>query len=500
MIPVKKPGKEGRIRCKKRFPASICDSATTLLILIGATTIAFGFKSLGFSDANLIMVFIFGVVLTSVRTGRLFGVAASVLSVFLYNFFFTEPRYTFAVNDTQYIFTFTVMLAVALIISALTVREKNQARQAAEREQRANVLFRVSRALLTSGSPDAICRKALDQISGAIPGIPVIVLDRETEQESTVIYPAGFDGYGSEDQSAFQIPIQGSEAHYGYLYVHNIDRNPPLSEEEESLLETFAAQISLALDRERILVKHEEAKVRAENDKLRLTILRSISHDFRTPLAGITGASSTLLSNHNNLEEDTKNDLLNSIHDEATWLSHMVENILSLTRVQSAGGVIHKVPEVLDDVLFSAVQRIRTWLEEHDLEVLPPPEVVLVPMEGTLIEQVLINLLGNALQHTPAGTKIRLAAEVLNKNGNALVEFTVEDNGPGIPDVSIPTIFELFKQSQASREKNARGVGLGLGICRAIVEAHGGEITASNIPEGGARFSFTLPMEDEQHG
>ncbi|MBN2050462.1 MAG: DUF4118 domain-containing protein [Spirochaetales bacterium] len=496
---MKKPDRENSHRCSDRFPSSFVDSITTFFILCGVTAIAFAFQSLGFSDANLIMVFIFGVVLTSVRTGRLFGVAASILSVFLFNFFFTEPRYTFAVNDTQYIFTFVVMLAVALIISALTVREKNQAKQAAEREQRANVLFRVSRALLASGSPDAICRKALEQINDTIPGVPVIILEGSAQTPSSVLYPGEGEEPVTEEPAAFQIPIRGSEGHYGYLSIHSIEKNCILSKEEESLLQTFAAQISLALDRERILTKHEEAKVRAENDKLRLTILRSISHDFRTPLAGITGASSTLLSDNDSLEDDTRNDLLKSIHDEATWLSHMVENILSLTRVQSAGGVIRKVPEVLDDVLLSAVQRIRGWLGEHELEVQPPSEVVLVPMEGTLIEQVLINLLTNAIQHTPEGTNIVVSAGVLKEEEKALVEFSVEDNGPGIPDVSIPTIFDLFKQSQVSRSKNARGAGLGLGICRAVVEAHGGRITASNKPEGGARFSFTLPMEDEQH-
>lgn len=491
-------------------------------IFSAVTAVVFIFDALEFSDANLIMVFIFGVVLVSVRTGRLLGVLASVSSVTLFNFFFTEPRFTFAVNDTQYLFTFAVMLAVALITSALTVREQLQAKRALERERRANVLLRMSRALLTVSGSEAICTTSISQIGDAVAGTPFIYLirnrdrsehvhrlyryDRDEPEPDGAELRAMIESIGRETVSGIgtglvpeayglYLPLTGSEGRHGVLcLVPGPDREPPTAE-ERSLLETFAALISLALDRERILSRHEEAKVRAENDKLRVTILRSISHDFRTPLAGITGASSTLLAASGELSDTTNRDLLESIFDEATWLSELVDNILSLTRVQSSGGVIRKVPEVLDDVVLSAVQRVRKRLRDHELTVRQPDELMLVSMDGMLIEQVLINLLENAVHHTPSGTKITLSTRSLVCDGVRFIEFRVEDTGPGIPETLFPTLFDLFKPNAETRRGRRRGAGLGLGICRTIVEAHGGTISAGNRPEGGAWFGFTLPVD-----
>ena len=306
----------------------------TILILTATTAVAAAFYMLGFSNANLIMVYIFGVVLVSVGTRRLFGILASVLSVVLFNFFFTEPRYTFAVYDSEYILTFVVMLAVALVTSALTVREKIQAHRAAERERRANILFRMSRALLTVSGRDVICRTALVEVREAVHGTAFIVLLDAggcftvliTREETISVDVTLSEQVNATLRSAIErqetvglesapgsrglyIPLSGAEGNHGILCHTTDSADEPLTEEETALLQTFAAQVSLALDREKILSRHEEAKVRAENEKLRATILRSISHDLRTPLAGITGSSSTLLSNSNQLDERTKREL-----------------------------------------------------------------------------------------------------------------------------------------------------------------------------------------------
>ncbi|MDA3810240.1 MAG: DUF4118 domain-containing protein [Spirochaetaceae bacterium] len=503
---MKKPLKHDRRNTSHSSIPQKNDILITAGILTSVTIISFAFQSLGISDANLIMVFIFGVVLTSVKTGRVLGVIASISSVILFNFFFTEPRFTFEVEDSQYLLTFIVMLSVSLITSALTVREKNLAINAADREIRSNVLFLMSRALLTVNGNNAICKTALNQIHNVISGVPVIYLIKKDGSYENPIFPDINDNttvFNTEtflpDILKFNFKLRGAEKLHGLLFIILNKDYTFLNDEDRSLIETFTAQISLALDRELISLQREEANVRAENEKLRVTILRSISHDLRTPLAGITGASSTLLANPEGIEKSIQQELLTSIYDEATWLSDMVENILSLSRVQSSGGIIRKVPEVLDDVLYSAVQKINKRFQNHKLKIFPPEEVILVPIEGILIEQVLINLLDNAISYTPLGTGIDLSArEIVGVGGQPEIEFTVVDNGPGIPKEIMPTLFDLFKPVKTNTTGKRRGSGLGLGICKTIVEAHGGYITGTNRAEGGACFRFILPKDDKE--
>lgn len=509
-------------RQKNRFLSQTVATLWALGILAGSTLVAFLFLYLGSSDADLVMAYLIGVVFVTLRSGRILGSVASIVSVVLFNFLFVEPRFTFLVHDTQYLFTFAVMLAVSLITSALTGKIARQSEDAAERERRTSVLYRISKSLLTASGVAAIRRVALETMEEILPGWASIFLSSaefktacahdgdDTEEAFTLEHmPDEFaeagrtllGGVGSGNSLLLAsgilcVPLAGAGRTLGLLIYVPRDDQRPIDQEERTLVEALAAQLALAFDRELVSARHEEAKFRAEREKLRVTILRSISHDLRTPLAGIAGASSALLENAEGLDERTSRDMLAMIYEESTWLSELVENLLSLSRIQSSGGGLQKAPELLDDVLVSAVQRMRKRLEGKAISVKGPEELVLVPMDGTLIEQVLINLIDNAVRHTPAGTKIVVAARIVETQEGSAAEFSVQDDGPGIPDILMPTLFDAYKPSSGESERSRRGAGIGLGICRAIVEAHGGHIAVENLPESGARVCFTIPSGD----
>ncbi|MBN2658006.1 MAG: DUF4118 domain-containing protein [Spirochaetales bacterium] len=471
------------------------DILFTIVILLVSTGTSVLLSNRDFLDSNLILIYIFAVVLISIRTNRLNGIIASIASVFIFNFLFTAPRYTFAVADPRYILTLIIMLAVALIITTLTAREKKLAQESRRGETHANVLLNISRTLLTLSGREAICRESLEQLGQILSNGTCIRLNGTEDEEECI---AG-DPEIQKRRPILHVEIKGSDFSHGFLFLdNNRKQDRSLSDDEKALIQTFVALLSLALDRDLISRKHEDVKVRAEREKLRVMILRSISHDFRTPLAGIAGASTTLLENCQLLDPETQNELLKGIYDEASWLTRLVENILSLSKVQSSTGLISKTPEVLDDILYSAAQKIQKRLNAHKLVIEPPENVFLVPVDAILIEQVIINLLENAINHTQSDSTIILSSKKTARENRDFIEIAVSDNGSGIPEENLAGIFDFFKSSGKPTGKSARGSGLGLGICKAIVEAHGGTISAGNKAEGGAVFQFTLPMDQRE--
>jgi two-component system sensor histidine kinase KdpD len=448
-------------------------------ILAVATAVSCLFQLAGLTDTNIVMAYLIGVVLIAMRTDMAVGVCSSAVSVLLFNFFFIAPRFTLVVYDTQYLFTFAVMLAVTMITSALTSRIKSQGDIAVEREARTAALYQLSRALLESGDGEEILAVVQERIGKTLRGT------------ARVVPEGGDDEPPVNTAGRFVVPLDGVAGKYGNLVFERTERGAIIQVDDRSLLEAFAAQLVLALDRERSNKEHERARVRAETERNRMTILRSISHDLRTPLASIAGASSTLMEEYGELEEDTRRELLSGIYEEATWLAEVVENLLSLNRLQNPNVLIRKTSEVIDDVLYSAVQRTRNRLRDHSLTVESPEDLILVPMDGTLVEQALVNIIDNAIRHTPDGTHIRVKAEMIE--GGTEVEFSIEDDGPGITASLLPALFSAYGTASVERTRGKGGAGLGLGICKAIVEAHGGNIQAENRSGGGTRISFTLP-------
>jgi two-component system sensor histidine kinase KdpD len=265
----------------------------------------------------------------------------------------------------------------------------------------------------------------------------------------------------------------------------------PLSAAERDLLEAVAAQLALALDRERLERLQEEQRVEIERERLRNDLLRSISHDLRTPLAAIAGASSMLSSGPGPLEGETGRDLARGIYDDAIWLTRLVENLLSLTRVEGKSLKLNRNWEVAEDLVASAMERFRGRMAAHRFRTLLPEQPILVKVDPALIEQVLVNLIDNAIRHTPAGSTV----EIRTAEAGREVLFEVADNGPGLSDKALQHLFERFFTENPSTIER-RGLGLGLAISKSIVEAHGGRIAAQNRETGGAVFRFHLPREE----
>jgi two-component system sensor histidine kinase KdpD len=290
--------------------------------------------------------------------------------------------------------------------------------------------------------------------------------------------------------SALYVPLTGSRGTVGVLGLRPQDPRPLQAPEQLHQLETFASQTALAIERARLAEEAERAQVRVETERLRNSLLSSVSHDLRTPLASITGAASTLLDDGARLDAATRRDLLESLHEEADRLNRLVQNLLEMTRLESGALQLHTEWHPVEEVLGAALGRFGTALARRAVTTGVPPDLPLVPMDDVLIEQVLINLFDNALKYTPADSPIEVTAE--DAGGAVLIE--VADRGPGLRPGEERRIFEKFHRAEAAPTQ--RGAGLGLAICQGIVNAHGGRIWAENRAGGGVRVRFTLPVKD----
>jgi two-component system sensor histidine kinase KdpD len=280
--------------------------------------------------------------------------------------------------------------------------------------------------------------------------------------------------------SGLYLPLTGSRDTVGVLGLRPQDPRSLQAPEQLHQLEIFASQTALAIERARLAEDAERAQVRAETERLRNSLLSSVSHDLRTPLASITGAASTLLENDERLDAGTRRDLLETLHEEADRLNRLVQNLLEMTRLESGALQLHTEWHPVEEVVGAALGRFGKALARRAVTTRVPPDLPLVPMDDVLIEQVLINLLDNVLKYTPAESPIEVSA--------------VADRGPGLPPGEERRIFEKFHRAEAA--PTVRGAGLGLAICRGIVQAHGGRIWAENRPGGGVSVRFTLPLKD----
>lgn len=497
----------------------------TLIIMTAATLLSFFFRFVDFHESNIIMAFILGVLFVAKQTeGHMFGIMASVIGVLTFNFFFTEPYYTFNVYRPDYPVTFVIMLIVAIVTSTLTSRIKRELKSASLREKRTQTLYQINKMLIKVRSISQIIEvggrgiaKMVNRsviiysaISSDNLGEPYIyafnndervaVLNSYNEKQvaaetikSGKTTGAGTDLFGSS--IACYIPVKGQSGVLGVIGVSCFNRNV-LSSEQKSLLEAVASQVALAIERERLWEKQQKAKLDMERERLRGNLLRAISHDLRTPLAGILGATATILDNGDLIDPKVTRELLQNVYEDAGWLIHAVENILSITRIDEGKMEIKKNLEAVEEIVAEAVSRVRKLAGTRKIKVKIPEELILLPMDGMLIEQVLVNLIDNAIKHTPDGTAIEVQAQL----GTERMIFEVSDNGNGIPKESLTAIFDRFYTSTAANSGGRQGTGLGLAICKSIITAHGGEIKAFNNASGGATFQFSLPVKEHVDG
>jgi two-component system sensor histidine kinase KdpD len=480
-------------------------SATVVLLCTALCTPMFG----RFDKANLIMVYLLGVAFVATRHGRRPSAIAALLSVAAFDFFFVPPFLTFSVSDTEYLFTFGVMLVVSLLISTLAVRVRAQAEGARRRELRTQVLYSMSRDLARSRTAQEVTRAASRHVSDIFQGRAEILVpgpdgglsralgdeaaedSRETAVAQWVYDYVRVAGLGTDtlpDASTIFVPLQGSASVLGVIGVRPDATLLPLAPDQLDLLETLARQAASALERVRLGSEAEQARVAVETERLRNTLLSSVSHDLRTPLATITGAASTLLQPAT-LSADTERELKESIYDEADRLNRLVTNLLDMTRLESGSLELNRDWNSIEELVGTALARLERSLKERPLTLSIPADLPLVLVDGVLIEQVLVNLLDNATKYTPPGSRVSVAASTTE--GVVLVE--VSDDGPGLLAGSEERVFEKFYRASPSSQ---RGFGLGLPICKAIITAHGGQIGAANRFPHGTTFRFSLPLSD----
>jgi two-component system, OmpR family, sensor histidine kinase KdpD len=461
-----------------------------------------------FQLASIIMAYLLGVIFVASRHGRGPSFLTSLLSVAAFDFFFVPPYLTFAVSDAEYLITFAVMLIVGFVISGLTVRIRAQAEAAREREQQTGALYAMSRELASARGLDALLEIALRHISEVFRSQVALLLP-EGDGRLTPRGSAQFDVDASElavsrwvyehnhlaglgtttlpGARALWVPLVAPRGAVGVLGVRPLDPDEFDTPERLHELETFANQTALAIERARLAEEAQEAQVQAEAERLRNSLLSSVSHDLRTPLTTISGAISTVLETGERLGDEARRELLDSARDEAERLSRLVGNLLEMTGIESGALQPKKEWHSLEEVVGAALHRLRRRLGQRVVSTRVPPDLPLVPMDDVLIEQVLVNLLDNAIKYTPPNSPIVIVATATDE----AVTVEVTDRGPGIPQGEEARVFERLYRASPDTE---RGAGLGLAICKAIVEAHEGHIWAHNVPGGGVAFFFTLPL------
>jgi two-component system sensor histidine kinase KdpD len=487
----------------------------TLGLLAAATLIGLGLYTLHFTETNIITVYLLSVLLTAYFTrGPRYGIAASVASVLVFNFFFTVPRFTLRAYESGYPVTFAVMLAAALLTSSLTAKVKAQAQLNAEKAYRTEVLLTASQNLQATDDEDEILNETAGQLHKLL-SRPVLLAAVEDGKLGNPILAAENGGPPLQEESVDEMrvvlaqtppPEQGLRKAGGYylpVCVHGKPRavagillhpGEMIGAFERSTMLALLGECGMALEKHRLWQAKQNLAMTAEQEKLRSNLLRSISHDLRTPLTSISGNADMLLSGKVRLSDGQRHELYQSIYEDSNWLIQLVENLLSITRMDGTAIAMSLRPELMDDVIEEAAAHVERRRRGHEIRLNPSEDLLFANMDASLIIQVLVNLLDNAIKYTPEGSTIMVGAQ----RQDTQVAVFVADDGPGIPDEAKKHVFDMFYTNGTLRSDGRRGLGLGLALCRAIVQAHGGEITVTDAVPHGAVFTFTLKREDAQ--
>ncbi|MCX7067808.1 MAG: sensor histidine kinase KdpD [Methylococcales bacterium] len=462
--------------------------------------------------ANVVMIFLLGVVFIATRFGRGPSVLASVLGVGIFDFLFVPPFYSFSVAGSQYLITLLTMLVVGIVISNLMINVRSQAKVASHRERRAAVLYAMSKELSLSQTEEDIVRTAVRHLHSEFSSRNVILFP---DSNGRVLYPKQksipeslhgadlsvaqwvFDhnemaGQGTNTLSgneAIYFPICNEDKVLGVLALLPVNLRRVFLPEQQKLLETFLRQIGQAVARIRLAEQAKMTQMQVETECLRNSLLSAISHDLRTPLATIIGSASTLLEGEGRLQTQDKLDLSLVIIDEAERMSNLINNILDMARLDAGVVELNKQWHPVEEIIGTVLTRLQKHLLDRTVKVKLPAGIPMIFVDAVMIEQVLINLLENAIRYTPEGSDLEITVDMTE----TAVEIKVADHGAGIPKGREDSLFEKFYQ--ARHEAAQSGVGLGLAICRAIIEAHGGKIYAQNRLGGGAEFTFILPID-----
>jgi two-component system sensor histidine kinase KdpD len=458
-----------------------------VLIITISTILSLFLSTSGIGKESIIMVLLVGVLVVTVTTkGYLYGVLASIVSVFAFNYYFTVPLQTFITYNSNDVILMVAFLGASLISGTMTKMFQKQVQIAKQNEHTARLLYKITEKFLNiTGQKNIILQ-----------GIKYVY--QNTNYDSRVILSESGEVYTDESRELLvdkmdiiDIPIRGLTKQLGIMQI--IYSKEKFNLEHELLIKTVVTQMGLTLDREFIYKERENIRIAMEKEELRTNLIRAISHDLRTPLTGIVGASGVILDNLDHLDKSNIGKLVADINEEALWLNNLVENILNMTRIGEGKLLISKNHEVVDDVVYEAINHISNLAKTRNISVTIPDDVVTLLIDGKLIVQVLINLLDNAIKHTQENCNIFIRVYTLDH----MAVFEVADNGRGIDNNIENSLFESFVTFSSKIIDGKRGMGLGLAICKAIVEAHGGTISAGKAAEGGALFTFKLPLAEE---
>jgi two-component system sensor histidine kinase KdpD len=479
-------------------------------IAVVALETAIGSLFLAHRLTDVVMVYLLGVVLVATRFGYAPSLFTAAASVAAFDFFFIPPYFSFDVADKQRVVTFAIMFAVAFVISNRTERIRLIAFVAKEREVRTARLYAMSRELAVARSSDDVVRVASRHLRSVfhsdvcllLPGHggvlsrgnafdPEIEIGPEVVSAAEQVFGEGArDGPGHRTlNGARLVALQASTGPVGVLIARAGSPTYFERQSHEDLLDTFASQIALAIERARLGEDAARAQLEVQNERLRNALLSSVSHDLRTPLAVIKGAVTAMLDGDPTLAPTRKMEYLSTISDEASRMNRLVRNLLDMTSLEA--GVLrirNKQWQPLEEVIGVALNRLEEQLEDRSVQVNIPSDASLVPFDATLVEQLLINLVENAIKYTPASSAISIETRRIDHG----VEVVVADSGPGVPAGEEESIFEKFHRAA----RTGPGMGIGLTICRGIVVAHGGKIWYEPGERGGASFHFVLPLDE----
>jgi two-component system sensor histidine kinase KdpD len=506
---------------KRRFLPRIANDAPTLYstwrdyllalcITALCTAIAYPLSPY-FGLVNTAMIYLLGTAVSALRRARGPCVLLAVANILAFDYFFVPPVFSFDVEDTRYLFTLGVMLIVALVIANLMISIRRHRDIADSRERRTAVLYAMSRELAVASDAPTMAAAAVRHITAVFHSSAVVLIADAGGRLSPVAAPAEEDGAREASsplpafdlkfaheviargersiQDAIYLPLRGSRRVKGVIVVSPRPASPALPAEQLNLLDAFAAQLALALQRVRLAEAAEAARLSAERALLRNTLLASISHDLRTPLSAIAGAGSLIAQPEYALNVDRRTTLGHLIERKARDMSQLLTNVLDLMQMEFGSGAVRADWHAIDDLVSLALRgsegRLAQWRIVLDL----PADLPVIRVEATLIVQILSNLLENAAKYTPPGTIVTISAAAY---GDVLT-LVVADDGPGLPPGDPERLFEKFQRGHS--ESNIVGVGLGLAICRAAARLHGGDVRALDNPGGGARFEITLPVQ-----
>lgn len=492
----------------------------SLSILAFFTGIGMLFYKVGFSEVNIITLYLLGVLLTSITTtNKVYSLVASVLSVLVFNFFFTEPRFTLSAYDTGYPVTFVIMFLAAFITGTLTMKIKVHAKRAVHMAYRTEILLETNQMLQKAEDRSSIIRETAKQLIKLLDKTVVFyTVDNDilsTPQVFHKNYLIEYDSvYTGENERTVAEWVFKNNKHAGattntlhgakclylavrgnwgvYAVVGIVMEGDVLDPFENSLLISMLGECAISLEMDHLRKTREAEAIRAQQEQLRANLLRSISHDLRTPLTSISGNASVLLSNSDSLNDAKKNKLYLDIYDDSMWLINLVENLLSVTRIEDGTMNLHMEAELMSEVVSEALRHVNRRREEHTIKVEPVDDFIMARMDARLIIQVIINIVDNAIKYTPAGSTIVVSV----KKQNSIVTVEIADNGNGISDEAKGNLFEMFYTANDGIGDSRRGLGLGLALCKSIIVAHGGTISVKDNTPSGAIFRFTLQAEE----